>query len=125
MAAGNDRCRVRTRRTCRPENAGSEPMVELGFWKQPAAGDLRARHRSFRHHFIDLALLEAEIGGFLGGCEQLHDASLHLYAPFLRMHKTVKITRDCSCVVCAPTAFFVLSKLTRSDPKIGKITSSS
>src|SRR5512135_1197897 len=104
MAAGNDRCRVRTRRTCRPGNAGSEPMVELGFWKQPAAGDLRARHRTLRHHFIDLALLEAEIGCCLGGREKLHDASLQLYAPFLRMPKPAKITRECGRVVWRTTA---------------------
>src|SRR5690606_12587620 len=56
------------------------PAVELGLGKQPAAGHLGARHRALGHHFVDLALLEPEVGGRLGGGEQLH--GLHTYAPF-------------------------------------------
>ena len=69
-------------------------MVELGLGKQPAAGDLGAGHDALGHHFVDLAFLEAEVGGGFGGGEKLHDVNLHSHASFLTMPQTEKMTRD-------------------------------
>jgi hypothetical protein len=90
MAAADDERCVRARHTSWPRDTGGEPMIEFGFRKQPSAGDLRAGHRSLRHHFVDLAFLEPEIGGSLGRGEKLHDLDLHRYAPVLGCPKAQK-----------------------------------
>ena len=82
VAAADDRRRLGTRQPGRPRNAGGQPVIELGLGEQPAAGDLGARHAALGHHLIDLALLEAEIGGGFGGGEKLHDADLHCICIF-------------------------------------------
>src|SRR5262249_57560052 len=54
------------------------------------------RYRDRGHNLVEVVVVEAERGGGFGGGQQLHDVDLHSHAPFLRMPKTAKITRECS-----------------------------
>ena len=67
VAAADDRHRLGALQPGRTRHARGQPVIELGLGKQPAAGDLGARHRALGHHLIDLAFLEAEIAGGFGG----------------------------------------------------------
>ncbi len=89
VAAADDRRRLRPRQPGRPRHAGGQPVIEFGLGEQPAAGDLGARHRALGHHLIDLAFLEAEIGGGFGGGEKLHAAHLHSCASFPRLPESM------------------------------------
>ena len=67
-------------------------MIELGLGKQPAAGDLGARHRALRHHFVDLAFLEAEVAGGFGRREKLHHITCTRMHIFLSWQTSPKKT---------------------------------
>lgn len=80
MASADDRRRRIGDKTLRMHQPGGDPLIERQPRKEPSAGDLRAGNRAGGREIVELALLDAEIGGgFLGGEIEI---ILHEYADY-------------------------------------------
>ena len=89
MAATDDRRRIGRDHAERPGHAREQPAVQIAARKQPLAGDLRARDRSFCHQFVELALLDAQVVGGLGRRQELEPCVwLHFSAQILILDLT-------------------------------------
>ena len=70
MAAADDRRHGLGNEAIGPGETSRHPAVERGAREQPLAGHLRAGNGCMRHQFVELALLEPQIGGGLFGGEE-------------------------------------------------------
>ena len=82
----------------RGQQAGRHPAVERRLGKQPAAGDLAARHRAVGHELVELALRQPQVGGgFVGGQEVRHPAPICINLQIFRDLTEIGMdARDCS-----------------------------